>query len=365
MKKYLLIPLIMLAVSACNGNGSKSGSGAKEYELLTIAPENYEAETEFAAQIKGRQDIRIIPRVDGYLEEIRVCEGQSVRKGQILFIIDQVSYKAAVKTAEASLLQAEAQVDKAALELEGKQQLYAKNIVSDFELAQSKHDLAAANANMEAAKASLEAARNNLSFTELRSPSDGVIGNLPYRKGDYVGPSTQDGLTIVSDNQVMYVYFSLSEESIMDYISSFGSMEEARENMPHPQLMLSGNKRYNLEGTIESVSGIVDQNTGAVSARAVFPNPEGVLLSGGTARVLIPFTEENAIVIPVEATFEILDKIYVYKVVDGTAKAAMVKTEKLSDGKRYLVTEGLEAGDVIVAKGAGFVREGETIKKAE
>lgn len=347
---------VLLVISSCAN--MDDNEQVEEYELLTVNTENHELQTDYAAQIKGKQDIRIIPRVEGYLQEIKVLEGQHVKQGQLLFVIDQVAYRATVKTAEANLEQAKALVDKAELEYEGKQQLYEKHVISEFDLNQTHNDLLVAKANLEAAQATLTAARNDLSFTELRSPSDGVIGRIPYRKGDFVSSSSQEGLTIVSENHEMYVYFSLSENQVMEYLATYGSMQQTVEQMPQPQLMLPIGKIYEHMGKVESISGIVDEQTGAVSVRAVFPNPDGLLLSGGTARVLMLQRLTNVIVIPQEATYEILDKVYVYKVENGVTKACMITTEPINNGKQHVVRAGLQPGDVIIAKGAGLMKEG-------
>lgn len=359
MKKLLFVFAILL--SACTGNKQQNADESQSYELLTIAPKNHTVETEYAAQIRGAQDIRIIPRVEGYLQDIRIKEGQHVKKGQLLFVIDQVAYRAAVKTANAGVQQMQALLAKAKQDYEGKKMLRERNVISDFDLNQTKRDMDVAQANLEAARAELESARNNLSFTELRSPSDGVVGRLPYRKGDYVGPSTTEGLTVVSDNALMYVYFSLTENRVMDYLGEYTSMQEAIDHMPELSLMLPGGKTYDLKGKVESISGIVDEHTGSVSVRAVFPNAEGRLLSGGTARIIMPQEHKDAIVIPQEATFEIQDKVYVYKVIDGKATSAIIDVERLHDGKHFIVNKGLKKGDVIIASGAGLVREGNRV----
>lgn len=347
-----------MLLSACTGGTSGEGDEPQEYELLTLKTQSHEVETEYAAQVRGAQDIRIVPRVEGYLQEIRVKEGQKVKQGQLLFVIDQVAYRAAVKTAQAAVLQAEALLAKAQQDYEGKQMLRERQVISDFDLRQTKRDLDIARANLEAARAELDVARNNLSFTELRSPSDGVIGRLPYRKGDYVGPQTIEGLTVVSDNRQMYVYFSMTETRVMEFLSEYASMQEAIDHMPAVTLALPNGKNYETQGKVESVSGIVDQQTGAVSVRAVFPNQSGLLLSGGTARVVMPSTYTDVIVIPQEATYEIQDKVFVYKVKEGVAESAMIEVERLNDGSLFIVRKGLEEGDVIIGKGAGLVREG-------
>lgn len=352
----------MLCLAACQNQSGEGNDDAQNYELLTLAPTNHQVEVQYAAQIRGSQDIRIIPRVEGYLQQIKVKEGELVKKGQLLFVIDQVAYRAAVESARAGVLQAEAQYAKAQQELEGKQHLHQSQVVSDFDLRQSQHDLSVAKANLEASRAALHSAQNDLSFTELRSPSDGVVGRLPYRQGDLVSPQTTEGLTIVSNNSKMFVYFSLTESRIMQLLAQHASMQEAIAKMPTIRLQLAGGQVYDHEGRIESISGVVDDKTGAVSVRAVFPNPGGRLLSGGTGRVLMPNTYRQALLVPQEATFEIQDKVFVYKVIDGKASQTMIDVERLNDGQHFVVKQGLKAGDVIIASGAGLVREGASVR---
>ena len=222
----------------------------------------------------------------------------------------------------------------------------------------AESDLNVAKANLAAAKAALTSARNDLSYTEIRSPSCGVVGRISYRKGDFVGPTIQEGLTVVTDNGQMRVFFSMTENTVMQYLSEYKSLEEAVKRMPELRLQLSNGTFYEQTGRVESISGVVDERTGAVSVCARFNNPGGMLLSGGTGKIVISTGLHNAIVIPQEATYDIQDKVYVVKVVNGKAVAGMIQVERTTDGKSYVVTEGLKAGDVIVAKGAGFVKEG-------
>ena len=343
---------------ASNHSNESDPNTPQHFELLTIAPADFETSTEYAASLKGLQDIRIIPRVEGYLQGIFVKEGERVKEGQLLFRVDDASYRAAVEAANANVQQMSAALDKAQLEYEGKQQLHAKSIISDYELACSQSDLAVAQANLSAAKAALTSARNDLSYTELRSPSEGVIGRIRYRKGDFVSPSMQDGLTVVAENNLIRAYFSMSENTLMEYLYAHKSMDAAVGNMPEVSLRLPNGRIYDKTGRVESISGIVDESTGAVSVCALFDNNDGLLLSGGTAKVVMPFVRENAIVIPQEATYEVLDKVYVVKVVGGKAHSTTVVVERLNDGQQYVVTSGLSIGDTIIAKGAGLVQEG-------
>ena len=358
IKKILfsIWPLLMLV--SCQNNAQTEQSKPGRHELLTVMAQNYTITTEYPASIKGAQDIRIIPRVEGYLEGIYVQEGDRVKSGQLLFRIDNATWKAALAEASANVQQMSAALEKAQLEYEGNLKLHARNVISDHELAASKSDFSMAKANLAAAQAALSSAKNNLSYTELRSPSDGVIGRISYRKGDLVGPSIQDGLTVVADNRQMRVYFSMTEKRVMQYLSDYNSLEEAVAHMPELRLQLPDGSFYDLTGHVESISGVIDERTGAVSVCALFDNPDGRLLSGGTAKIVMPTEHANTIVIPQEATYSIQDKVYVMKVVDGKAVSTIIQVESQNNGKEYVVTDGLKVGDVIIAKGAGFVEEG-------
>ena len=355
---WLLLPMVMFS---CASRQQNEGEEPKHYELLTITTGDHELSTEYAASLKGQQDIRIIPRIEGYLQGIYVKEGEQVKEGQLLFRVDAATYRAAVETANANVQQMTAALEKVQLEYEGKQKLRAKNVISDYELASSKSDLAVAKANLAAAQAALTSTRNDLSYTELRSPSDGIVGRIRYRKGDFVSPNLQEGLTIVADNRHIRAYFSMSETVLMDYLSEHKTMEAAVNQMPEVRLLLPNGQFYGQTGRVESISGIVDESTGAVSVCALFDNRDGILLSGGTGKIVMPAVRKNAIVIPQEATYEIQDKVYVIKVVDGKTVSTIIKVEPQNDGKEYVVVNGLKEGDVIIAKGAGFVQEGERV----
>ena len=154
----------------------------------------------------------------------------------------------------------------------------------------------------------------------------------------------------------------MTESQVMDMAVQYGDMKTAISKMPDIKLQLSNRTVYGENGRVESVSGIVESSTGAVSIRALFPNKGGYLLSGGAGNIIIPYSKDGVIVIPQEATFEVQDKVYVYKIIDGVAKSSLVDVNKITNGTHYIVTGGLEVGDIIVAEGAGLVQEGTTIK---
>lgn len=219
----------------------------------------------------------------------------------------------------------------------------------------------AANRELAQAKAQEVSARNNLSYTVVKSPADGVVGTLPYRVGALVSSALAQPLTTVSDNSDMYVYFSMKNQ-LLGLIRQYGSKEEALKNMPAIDLQLNDKSAYSERGQIESISGVIDRSTGTVSLRAVFPNKEGLLHSGGAGNVIVPVQKTAALTIPQAATFEIQDKRYVYKVVDGKAQSSQVQVTRVNGGREFIVDEGLAPGDVIVAEGVGLLREGTPVK---
>ena len=349
-----------LLITGCRQQQEEENT-VKDYETMVVTRTDITLEQSYPASIEGRQSVKIIPRVEGYLRSVRVKEGQRVRRGQVLFVLDQATYRAEVKSAAANVAVARAAVDNAQLNYDSRKNLREKNIVSDYDLKSAATALAMAKAQAQQATAQLESARANLSYTVLRSPSDGVVGTLPYRVGDYVSPNLQDGLTTVADSREMYVYFSLTERDIMSRMGDYGSLERAVTAFPPVTLKLTNGSTYPKPGRVESISGVVDSSTGSVSARAVFPNADGLLLSGGSGSIVIPYEMKQVIVIPQAATFEIQDKVYVYKVVDGHARLAIVKVMPVSDGQCYVVTGGLAAGETIIAAGASYVKEGQEI----
>ena len=355
VKQGLLLLCCLVAATGC-----KQASPTQmetEYEVMTVAPADRMISSAYSAAIRGRQDIDIYPQVGGTLTKVCVTEGQRVKNGQTLFIIDQVPYEAVanVESAKASLATAQ-------LTYESKEELYKENVVSSFDLSTAKNSLLAAKAQLAQAKAQEVSARNNLSYTVVKSPADGVIGTLPYRVGALVSSNIAEPLTTVSDNSDVYVYFSMTENQLLGLIRQYGSKEEALKNMPTISLQLNDKSDYPQQGQIESISGVIDRSTGTVSLRAVFPNKEGLLHSGGAGNVILPVQKTGAIVIPQGATFEIQDKRYVYKVVDGKAQSNQVQVTRVNGGREFIVDEGLVSGDVIVTEGVGLLREGTPIK---
>lgn len=357
--QLIAMSLTGLLLTACGKNdGEKRMDAPKEYPLLVVKPEDKSLSVKYSAVLEGRQDVEVRPEVSGLITKVCVEEGAKVRKGQVLFIIDQVPYKAALQKAQAAVATAEAQLANAALDKEGKEELYKEKVISDFELRTTENSYRSAEAALLQAKAELQNAENNLSYTEVKSPVDGIAGMSSYRIGALVGPTMAEPLINVSDNSKMYAYFSIAERQALDLTSKYGSLDDAMKSFPAIGLELKNGDVYAQEGQIDVISGMVDKTTGTVSMRASFPNDGGQLLSGGSGNVILTYDRPASLVIPQGATYDIQNKIFTYKVVDGTTVVTPIEVFKVNDGKEYIVMSGIAEGDTIVAEGAGLLKAG-------
>ncbi len=372
MKKtvWLTASLMMMSIAlpSCGGStqqGQEQQAQAMPYKTMSVSAGDRELEQSYSATIRGRQDIDIYPQVSGRLTQVLVNEGDVVRKGQTLFIIDQVPYQAALAQARANIQAAKAALSTAKITLDAKQRLFNEKVISQIELDMARNNYQSAEASLAQAKAAELSAQNNLSYTTVTSPADGVVGTLPYRQGTLVSSAMPSPLTTVSDNNQMYVYFSLGEKTLLDLTREYGSLEAAVKSMGAVQLRLSDGSLYESTGTVESISGVIDRTTGASSLRAKFANPNHLLHSGATGSIILKHSYSNIIVIPQAATYQLQDKVFAYKVVDGKATSTLITVEPINNGTEYLVTDGLKAGDVIIAEGAGLVREGAAVAPAQ
>lgn len=360
-----LISTGMLLVGCSEGNTTEDSGN--EYATLLLSPESQTLTTSYAATIRGRQDVDIYPEVSGKIIQVNIEEGANVRKGQTLFIIDPVPYRAALHTAQANIRAAQAQVADARLTYESRKTLFAENVISEFDLQTAANAMETAEAQLAQCKAEEERAANDLSYTEVKSPSDGVAGTLPYRVGTLVSATASQPLTTVSDNSEMWVYFSMDENRLLALMREYGNMENALSAMPPVELALSDGSLYPHKGRVQSASGVIDRTTGSVTFKAVFPNESRLLHSGATGDIRMPVTYKEHIIIPQTATYELQDKRFVYKVVDGVARSAEIQVLPQNDGKTFIVRNGLSAGEEIVVEGVGTLRSGTSVnsKKEE
>ena len=354
MKSRLILLACCLSLFSC-GQSDKTTGKAPEFAVITVETTTANLTNSYPATIRGKQDVEIRPMVSGFITKLHVDEGSVVRKGQVLFSIDPVQYQAAVNSAKAA-------VNTQELTVNNKRELNKKNIISNYDLQMAENQLAQTKAQLAQAEAQLVNAKNNLSYTSVTSPSDGVVGNIPYRVGSLVSPSVANPLTTVADISEMYAYFSMTERQLLSQIREGGSIKEILERMPDVQLQLIDGTMYADSGRVETISGVIDQATGSVTMRALFPNKHNVLRSGSTGNVVFPNPMTDVIMIPQSATTEIQDKKFVFVVQpDNTLKNTEIKVFKLNDGKYYYVTEGLKAGDKVVMEGVQNLRDGAAI----
>jgi membrane fusion protein (multidrug efflux system) len=358
MKRNAFWTLLLALLVFVSCQDKKQEKGALVYKTMKVEHTSQAVKVGYSATMKGREIVEIRPQVSGLITKILIAEGQKVSKGQTLFVIDQVPYLEALNTAEAALKSAKAAEATAQLNYDSKKQLRSQQVISDYDLQTAQQALLSAQAQVAQAQAQVANARNSLSYTVVKSPVSGVAGMIPYHVGALVSSNISEPLISVCDDSEMWVYFSLSEREVTDLTLQYGSLDAFMKGMPDVSLLLSNDKEYSQKGRVDAVSGIVDASTGAVSLRAVFPNNEHLLRNGGTGTVVVSTIRDNVIVIPQTATFELQNKVFVYRLIDGKTAQTEIKVAPLNDGISYIVEEGLAEGDIIIAEGAGLLKEG-------
>lgn len=357
MKKIALWMLSAALLTACGSKSSQMPEANKDFAVETVKTTEADLKTSYPATIKGMQDIEIRPKVAGYLTKLLVDEGATVRKGQPLFLIDSEQYQAAVNSAKAQVRVCKANIATQKLTVENKQALFDQKIISSYDLQMAKNTLESYEAQLAAAQASLQSAQDNLRWCTVTSPSDGVVGMIPYRVGSLVSASSAQPLTTVSNISQMYVYFSMTEKQLLGLTREQGGLSAAISKMPAVSLVLSDGTEYSQSGVVSTVSGVIDSNTGSVQMRATFDNAGHVLRSGGTGSILIPIHQKDAIMIPQKATYEIQNKKFVYVVgTDNKVQSREIEVLVQNDGQNYVVSNGLKVGERIVIDGVNRLK---------
>jgi membrane fusion protein, multidrug efflux system len=370
-----ILPAVILAVliSSC-GDKNKQAAGDQtaqvlDYKVVKLQPRQATLNVDYPASIQGQQNIEIRPKVDGYVERIYVDEGSVVTKGQLLFKINAPQYEQEVRTAEAGIKTAEADLALAKMQLNKVKPLVEKDIISHYELESAEYTQQSKAAALAQAKAALVNAKVNLGYTTITSPVNGVIGALPYKLGSLVTSSTTDPLTTVYNTSNVYVYFALNEKQLLDFSRDSinkTSFKTKLSKLPPVSLILPDGSTYEHEGKVETVNGLINTATGAANVRADFANPRGLIRSGSSAVVRIPNVVKSALLVPESATYELQDKRFVYVVDDQhKIKNVAIKVMDNTAGQFYVVTDGLKAGDKIVLESSGNLPDGTEIKPNE
>lgn len=337
------------------------------FETMTVKKSDIELPYKFSAKMKGQNDVTVTPQVSGQLMKICVTEGQQVKKGQTLFIIDSRNAQLELEAAQANLQAALAQENSAKLEYESNKNLFEKKIVSSYMLNNSENSYKQAQASVAQARSAVNRAKVNLGFCTITASVPGIIGEIPVRTGDQVSPMTQ--LTMLSGNTTMYAEFSVTEaivEAMVKEGMKANDVEKYIANLPPATFVMKNGTEYPHKGRVVSLTGVVNAETGSLTAKVSFPNPDGHLYSGIQGTIVMPFAEKSVIVVPQYAVVRLQDKAQVFKVkADSTATAIEVTTEDTGNGKDFIVTSGLNEGDQIVTTGANNVTEGQKVLFSE
>lgn len=357
--KNLYLLFFAAILTACGGQAPQVVQTS--FETMTISKSDISVPLKFSATLKGTADVTITPQISGQLMEVCITEGQQVKKGQVLFRIDSRDAQLELESAEANLLAAQAQESSAKLEFESSRNLYDKKIVSKYVLDNAENQYKQAQASVAQYRASANRARVNLSYCTIEAPVDGVIGSVPVYAGDQVSPGTY--LTLLSGNAKMYAEFSVNESILAERTE-----EEARNPekmlalLPDVSFAFKNGDVYNQKGRITSITGTVDRTTGALTCKATFPNPNGLLYSGVQGTVVLPIDVKDVMVVPQNAIVKLQNKSLAYKVgADSCVTSVIVKTASISSERDLVVTEGLEVGDVIVTVGANNLVENQRV----
>ena len=355
--KILMFAAASLLLASCGGGGGRPSFGDNEYPVVEVGTSSTTMQSTYPAVIKGVQDVEIHPKVQGFITQINVKEGQTVAAGQILFVLDNVTYQAQVRQAQASVNTAKASANTAKLSFENSQKLHESGVIGDFELQSATNQYEQAKASLAQAEAALSSAKEMLSFCYVKSPASGVVGSLPYKVGTLV--SASNTLTTVSNISSMEVYFSMTEKDVLEMGKNEGGLNGAISQMPAVKLQLADGSMYGLEGTVTKMSGVIDAATGSVQMIAVFQNPEKLLKSGGSGTIVIPHSTSSAIIIPQSAVSEVQNKKFVYLLgAENKVKYSEITVNPQNDGMNYVVTGGLKTGDKYVTNGITKLTDG-------
>jgi membrane fusion protein (multidrug efflux system) len=357
-----------MIMSSCGDKPAADQSKSQplqEFPVMDLAPQSATLFLTFPAVLQGKQNIEIRPKIDGFVEEIFIDEGSSVKKGQKLFKISAPVYDQEVINASQAVTSAETDVNSAELQVNKTKPLVEKGIISHYELEFAENALKNKQAALTQAKASLANAKTNQGYTNIVSPVDGIAGTIPYKIGSLVSGTSPQPLTTISNNQNVYAYVSLNEKQLLTFARTYPgkTIAEKIKNLPPVSLTLSDGSTYTQPGRVETVNGLLNTETGSASFRAIFPNPVGLIRSGGSATLRVPQHVENVLLIPQKSTFELQGKRLLYVVgTDGSVKSIEIKVAELTTGQLYVVDAGLKAGDKIVVEGTENLKDGMKIK---
>ncbi len=337
---FMIMTLCALVFAGCNSKKEEEKEEKTKFVVTTPIEKDTTITKDYVSQIHSIQHIEIRAQERGYLEKIYVDEGQMVKKGQLLFKIMPALY-------EAELKKSKAEVSFSSIEYQNAKKLADEKVVSPNELAMAKAKLEKANAEMALSKVHLQ-------FTEIRAPFDGIIDKFHVRQGSLVDEG--ELLTELADNSSMWVYYNVPESEYLDYQEKTGKSGKMKVN-----LLMANNKKFQYPGVVETIEADFDNETGNIPFRATFPNPKRLLRHGETGSIQMPIDLKNAMLIPQKATFEVLDKKYVYVIDQNNAVKSREVVIAAEMPHLFVIKEGLSIHDKILLEGLRLVKENEKI----
>ncbi|WP_415327206.1 efflux RND transporter periplasmic adaptor subunit [Chryseobacterium sp. MMS23-Vi53] len=375
--KLVILSVAALSLVACKKEAPKQ-DGAKPYPVVKVEEKNIVGYQTFPATIQGRVNNDVRAKIQGYITQVLVDEGQYVTKGQPLFRLETnilnenaAASKAGIGAAESNIAAAQAAVSAANVEVNKLKPLVQKNIISNVQLQTAQANLAQAQAQLKQAQAAKSQAvanykgvEANIEYSIIRAPISGVIGKLPLKVGSLVGPTDQTALTTISDTSQLYAYFSMNEKEYFDFLekSPGASLPEKIKNLPMVELQLANGSIYGEKGRIEAITGQIDATTGTIQFRVGFSNPQKLLSNGNSGTIRLPKTYDNVLVVPESATYEQQGIVYVYKVDKGdTARNVVINVIDRIDNLA-LVKSGINKDETIIAAGIGGLKPGTAVK---
>jgi membrane fusion protein (multidrug efflux system) len=360
----ILLGLIMLFIYSCSSSPAAAPAPPPpSLPVESIASSTDTTYQEYPASVEGTVNVEVRPQVSGTLDRVFVDEGSFVKAGEPLFKINDQPYRAALNNAIASQHAAESAAANAQLEVDKLTPLVQNKVVSDYQLKTAKAAYEVAKANIEQAKANVSTAQINLGYTLIKAPVNGYIGRLERKQGSLVGPTDPQALTQLSDVHDVHVYFSLSEKDFVNFKEQYPgqTLKDKLKQLPSVSLLLADNSVYAKQGKVDMIDGQFDKTTGAITLRANFENPQGLLRSGNTGKIRLSLQHKDVLKVPQSATIEVQDKIFVFAVADSNKVKKTAITVVGKSGNDYLIKDGLKVGDQIVLSGFDHLQDGAVI----